>query len=342
MQKIKRLFIIKNPTHLEVLNFYLEKKDPSENYVILTMDRLAGTESFLDALESDDNLKILKVFILKPIQGQSEYLQVLKNIKTAKGLKDYFNKFDEIIFSNYKTWFQHYLIGKFKVNKLVLLSDGLGILEVPLYRKKSKSLPEVFLPFRGSRFISEKILGIKDILHLNYFSQIHMNIAPSDSLEIFKYTRGEEGVIDEDRIYFIGSPLVELQYLKKSSYISHLKEIQESFPTKSISYFAHRKEIDASLNSYNFLGKIVRNNIPFEKWFENEKVLPKVIVSHISSVLVNLAPVYPNIKFYFVPIEYHLIEDLQFLYRYKSVLEGFKNISEQNFKAWNLETSEKI
>lgn len=334
MNKLNRLFIIKNATHLEVLKIFLNLNGESVNYIILTLDRLSGNEKLIQTLKYDESLRLLKVFILKSQSGYKEYFTVFNNIFEARILHKYANLFDEVIISNYKTWFQHFLLNKFNTNKIILLSDGLGLLEVPIMREKGKNLPFERLPFGGNKMISNYLLNLKPIDNLHYFSQVKMKIGDDDSIEIFKYPRGGKREVSLDKVYFIGSPLVELKYIDQSNYVSSLKQISNKYKSKRITYFSHRKEQDYNLESYKFLGKVNKNTKPFEKLLEEEETLPSVIISHISSVLVNLSPIYPEIQFKYIPITLDGIKDPIFLKRYKTALEGFENIKEDNFKAW--------
>ncbi|WP_298247477.1 hypothetical protein [uncultured Christiangramia sp.] len=342
MHNLNRLFIIKNATHYEVLKIYLNQNSISGNYVILTLDRLVGNEKLIQTIEKDKSLKLLEIFILKSKNEYLENFRVIKNVLKAKFLEKYVTLFDEVIISNYKTWFQHFLLNKLNPNKVTLLSDGLGLLEVPIIRNKRKTLPPERLPFRGNKFINSKILKLDPILNLNYFSQVNMNIGNDDSIEIFKYTRGNNREVDVDKVYFIGSPIVELEYIEQRNYIECLKKISNKLDSKNITYFAHRKEQQNNIESYSFLGNIVYNTIPFEIFLEKEDILPAIIVSHISSVLVNLAPVYPEIQFIYTPINSNCIIDSIFLKRYEIALDGFRNIQQKNFQSWEFFNSNSI
>jgi len=334
MSSLKRLFIIKNATHLEVVHIFLKQRPLSENFIILTLDRLAGNKELINVLKNDDKLKLLDIYVLKSVNSYLQQLKVITNILKAKKLDKYEIFFDEVIFSNYKTWFQHFLLNKLNTTRIILLSDGVGILEVPLFRKNGNELPLERLPFKGNKILCNKILNLKPITHLHYFSQVDMEIEDTDTLEVFQYAKGAKKKVLLDKIYFIGSPLVELNYLNQDSYIASLNEILAKYRSKKIIYFAHRKEENRNLKSYEFFGKINTNIKPFEKFLEEDNTLPSVVISHISSVLINLSPIYPEINFKYMPIKLEDIKDPKFLERYKTALEGFENIKENNFEAW--------
>lgn len=132
------------------------------------------------------------------------------------------------------------------------------------------------------------------------------------------------------------SPLVELGYLDRETHISNLKKIKDQFEDCSFFYFSHRREKEKNLEKYCFFGEIKRDNIPFEERMERERKSPGVVISYMSSILINLPQVFPQIQFYYLQLNKNEIaSDPEFDSRYENLEREFKKIDLPNFKAMN-------
>ncbi len=335
---MKRLFVIKNATHFLNVKNYIENKPSAENYVILTIGKFEGDREFIQEVRNSPNLKVLEVIFTKSDVNYLNYLLVFQNIFKVKQLSGKFEFFDEIIFTNYKNWIHHFILNQFESDKKLLLSDGAGILLIAEWRKNREVIPFESVPFGGKKFIMDNILGIKPIKHLHFYSQIKLEIPDYDSLEVFRFKSSHSTQVQKNKIYFIGSPLVELGHLSLNKQLNYLSQIKERFKDSDITYFAHRRERDEFLNEYSFFGEIVKNPIPFEEKMEKETVLPGAIFSYLSSVLINLTPIYPQIQFNYIPLnEEDLSGDPVFFQNYMVVRKGFEKIRESNFSKLSLD-----
>ena len=137
--------------------------------------------------------------------------------------------------------------------------------------------------------------------------------------------------VQKGKVYFIGSPLIELGHLSLEKQLEYLGKIKDKYAGSEIFYFAHRRERQENLEKFSFFGKVIRSDVPFEERMEKENELPEVIVSYLSSVLINLTPVYPNISFYYFPLMNEDISSPAYLENYLIVKKGFEKISEFNF-----------
>lgn len=328
----KRLFIIKNNTHYLNVKNYLSNKGKGENYVILTIGSFQGDDEFVEEIQKNATLKVLEVIYTKSDVQLLNYLLVIKNIVKLKKLARSFKFFDEIIFSNYRNWIHHFILNQFKTNRKVLLSDGAGILIMAEYRKEPNKIPFESIPFNGSKFFVDKVLGIKPIKHLHFYSQIKMEIPPYDSIEVFKFNSSNSTNVRKEKVYFIGSPLIELGHLALEKQLEYLEVIREKYASSEIIYFAHRRERQENLDKYFFFGKVIRSDIPFEERMEKENELPGVILSYLSSVIINLPPVYPDINFYYFPLEDNdFSKNTGYLENYLIMRKAFEKIRESNF-----------
>lgn len=126
-----------------------------------------------------------------------------------------------------------------------------------------------------------------------------IEVANHDTIEVFQFKSSNNTSVDSKKIFFVGSPLVELGYIESETHISNLKNIKDQFQNCTFYYFSHRREQEKNLEKYRFFGEIKRDTIPFEERMEKEKKSPGVVISYMSSILINLPQVFPQIQFYF-------------------------------------------
>ena len=330
----KRLFIIANPTHFVNIKNYIEKYPGGKNYAILTIIYFEGLEELYESVKNDKSFELLETFYIDQNKNLiNGYLDIFKKLRAVGKLKRTYNYFDEICFTNYGSWLQNYIVQQFRTKKVILISDGAGIFKIIDLRMENKNFP-----FSGSKFFIDKILKLSPIENLHFFSQINVEVAKYDSLEVFKFKASVSSMVNDNKIYFVGSPLVELNYLHSQHNLKYLKLIKDRFKDYEIIYFAHRREKEENLNEYEFFGKIIRDTVPFEERMEKDEVLPGIVISYISSVLINLPQIYPQVKFYYLPL---VIEDIPsqsaFASNYFPLKENFRKVKSINFSEFKID-----
>ena len=335
----KRLFIIKNRTHYLVAKNYVRTKPQGVNAVFLTIRKFKGYKEFANTIAEDPDFKLIKVLITDQSSAIKKYAGIISTLLKVKEVASRSNYFDEIIFANYHTWMQHLIINQFRTKRKILLSDGTRILTVTELRKKSKSMHFRSAPFGGNNWINENIFNIKTIEHLHIYSPIKIEVAEGDTLEVFQFKASDSLKVDSNKIFFVGSPLVEIGYITQEQNLEYLKLLKEKFNSSEIYYFAHRREEEANLSKYQFLGRIIKNESPFEETLEGADNLPAVIISFQSSVLMNLPAVYPQIQFFYIPLKDEDIRaNATFKNNYKTLVNIFEGMNETNFKQLELGT----
>jgi len=291
----KRLFIIANTTHYLNVNTYIESHEAGENYIVLTIRRFEGYKDFIKRVEANKNLKLFKIiFVEQKRKKPFHYIDIFKIIGETKWMRLKQNAFDEVFFTNYNSWVQHYILKQFNPEKVILISDGTGIFSITELRKK-----DISIPFDGNKVFVEKVLGLSSIKNLHIYSQVDIEVANHDTIEVFQFKSSNNTSVDSKKIFFVGSPLVELGYIESETHISNLKNIKDQFQNCTFYYFSHRREQEKNLEKYRFFGEIKRDTIPFEERMEKEKKSPGVVISYMSSILINLPQVFPQIQFYF-------------------------------------------
>lgn len=328
-ERKKNLFLITNTTHLLNVKTYIETHPDADNYMVLNIRRFPGHVDFCEKVEQDPDIELLDVlYVDQKRKPPFHYLEIFSKIYKIKGIKRKHESFNKIFFSNYNSWIQHFILKQYEPEQTVLLSDGTGILSIAALRKEDKTIP-----FKGSKFFIDKVLGLSPVKNLHFYSPWNLDVASSDSVEVFKFKSSGSTTVNQEKIFFVGSPLVELGYLEKQNHISFLQRIKNQFENSEFFYFSHRREKNENLEDYKFFGKIVRDSIPFEERMEKEKELPGIIISYISSILINLPQVYPRVKFYYRSLDQNDLKlNANFKERYNELAENFSKMKRDNFK----------
>ena len=325
----QRLFIITNDTHFLNVGKYISSHQKGENYVLMLVNPFEGYSNLLKKVKEDKDLIFLEeMFSPKQLKFPFNYWEILRIMRKIISFTARTGGFDKVFFTNYNSWIQHYLLKQYPQSQKIYISDGTAIFPIAERRKKDKTVP-----FRGNKFFAEHVLKLKPVPNLHFFTPIKLDLPPSDTMELFTYNNSAEASVDESKIYFVGGPLVELQKLKDSANMEHLNNLRDSFSAQQIHYFAHRREKEENLNRYAFFDKVIKDDRSFEERLASEKALPSKVISYVSSVLVNLAPVYPQVEFLYLPIG---PEDIpagdEFHERYKALKNNFEKLELHNLK----------
>ena len=325
----QRLFIITNNTHYLNVRKYVASHKKGDNYILLLVTPFEGYSDLLEKIKGDQDLMFLEeIFSPKERRFPYHYLEIFKVIRRIKVLIARIGTFDEVFFTNYNSWIQHYVIRQYPRSRKVYISDGTAIFPIAERRKKDKTVP-----FKGNKFFANHILKLKPVPKLHFFTPIKLDLAEDDSLELFTYNNFSKAGVDENKIYFVGGPLVELGKLNESANLKHLESLRKFFSEQKIHYFAHRREKQHNLESYSFFDEVIKDDLSFEERMGAEKELPSKVISYVSSVLVNLAPVYPRVEFYYVEIQPQDIPaGNEFGLRYKALKKNFEKIEVDNLK----------
>lgn len=330
-EKEKRLFIISNSTHYLNVQTYIESHSPGENYLIYLNKYSKGFQEFIKKLKKDRNIKLVEVisdnqkqkFPINKIQLISFFIKVFM-LKSKFG-----GDYNAVFISNYLSWKQHVILKQFGQEKVILINDGTAIFKTVQLRKLSKKIT-----FPHVNFLINKYLDLNIIESLHFYSPIKLEVAEYDSLEIFNFKATNISEINLKKIYFVGSDLVELDFLKLEHHLKYLNQIKKVFANCEVTYFAHRGEKDELLEKYKFLGNVVRDSIPFEERMKKEKDLPGYVISYCSSVLINLPQIYPQVNFSYYPLSKNSIPAKStFGNSYPTLLAHFESTNVLNFES---------
>jgi len=321
-----RLFVITNNTHLKVIKYYLKSYPIGNNFVILTITPFENHKSLINEIKNDEAFNLIATYINNQnAKFPITYLNLCKHFLQIRNLNLSNYNFSKVLFSNYNSWLQHLILKESNVIKPVLISDGTAIFKYLTLRKETTKAP-----LKLNAFVSEYLFKIKPYDKIHFYSPLDLLTYNNDSLEVFDFEKTPNYNLNYNLIYFVDSPLVERNFICLEIKLKFLKRIKEAFPNKKFIYYAHRRESSHNLQKYEFFGEIRRDTIPFEERFYKEDSLPFMVISFISSILINLPRLYPDIEFRFVKLNSEDILDNNFKNTYNELINDFGQVQSKN------------
>lgn len=195
------------------------------------------------------------------------------------------NHFEGIYMGSYSNFHQLSIIGEYENNsKIFLLYDGMQIIADAHTRKDSnhkiRRLPNSFLRLK---FKQPKIQS------LNFIAPFFLDVKSTDSFKILeKDKHNKHPELDEEKVLFVGMPLVQLDIVSREFYLKNLREIKEKFSDKKVFYVPHPRENEDNIAKVAEIFEIKVFKGIFEEEYLNSAIFPKTVVSFYSSVLGNL------------------------------------------------------
>ncbi|PWH86410.1 hypothetical protein [Brumimicrobium oceani] len=268
------------------------------------------------------------------------YLPIRINwILKALYLRLIFNSenYDSILIGNFNNIFAYYLGYKFseKRKKITLVDDGFATINV--YKKRNIDGNYGF-GFRKSILdkIIYKILRLKktnEIPRMNFYTHFSLpnnlidHVLPAQKNSFYN----DELIIPEKNIcFFIGAPVVELDFISFDKFKSFINEIKTFYSKKGIEiiYVLHRLENEKEIDL-----KQQRFRKPIEIVFGNEiNFLPSHVISFFSTALFTLYQIYPSINICYYDISKNIgnktkKENVLMIYEYLSSLTSINKFT---------------
>lgn len=191
--------------------------------------------------------------------------------------------------------------------ELHLIDDGIGtplILKTPTFFISQPTtilkfaLLKIFalMKYKNVKSASNIIRSLNkcySIYNINIIGIPIVKINPFSSLNI---------VVKEDFIGFIGMPLVEYGMLKEEFYLMHLNRIIKHYD-KPIKYYPDPSE--KLIFKHDIVNlEIIKKNEPLESYVEKNGI-PFIVISFVSSALLNLKLLCPQVEAYYCKIPNH-------------------------------------
>lgn len=284
------LILLSSP--LQVLNFkellYLKKNI-----------QLNSKDTILFIADNEDDKRYINIpHLIKKLKLKHDILYIKKKKDKfflylfAKIRKILFVKFDQIIVGNFDSIINNFFI-KISKNSLIL-DDGTNIFE-KCKIKKIKNFNSKFFSFFEKKIFNSHCYIENQFLYLKSVNQKKKTIINTKS-----------------KFFILGSPYVNLRYMRQSTYNLILEKIVKKINSKEVFYIPHPKEKYFSIKKIKKI-KVLPNKTNVEFFFSNLKFYPKKIFAFSSTSLItlniiskkfNLINIKPSFKLYkdnFIP-----------------------------------------
>jgi len=275
------IFIVAGPLH--IINA-IEARDyfNTQNNILLILytdnnHQLSQMKRLLNFYKWDKTIylplpmkKIDKIFFAKRVK------KILKDIKM-----DYISN---IFVGEYRSDHVNHIVNSLNSDKVYLLDDGLAQLD---YHQETNNIPNR-VKFRRFfyRIISYKLKSI-DYTFFTIYNIPNVKIVRNSYTFFKKYISLKQ---IENKIYFIGQPLVELKVINQKDYIKKLSKIIEIYRNIEFVYILHRREkrenIEKISLELNFEYREFDNPIEIEML--QTDTLPNYFATFYSSAIVTL------------------------------------------------------
>lgn len=252
---------------------------------------------------------------------KSKFLNRLLNITRRLSINAIFKSIEEsdtIFWGNYNSIWLRYFISK-KNNTVSILDDGFATLSLVSQIQNNRI---VFVKnVTTSGFIDRLLVSrstsipIKRLKFFTSFRNISPLINERSTFTEYPFLRKQanQNFRIEEKMYFIGQPLIRLSLMTKVNYIKNINRIFDFYKKQGLKcfYIPHRtSKLDYFPKQWN----TINFNFPLENLiFEENESLPRVIASFYSSAL------------YFVN-KFGQNQEINFEYWKAMDLEGNRNI----------------
>jgi hypothetical protein len=244
----------------------------------------------------DDKIEIIRIH---PVGG-SKFLQYLKLIKY---LQKY--KFEKLFIGEFGSAFR-IILANIDKEKVFLLDDGTATIvdyerSIKINKINRYSLKELrFLTFGLKIKVKDKI---------NLFTYYNLEKLPDfevikNNLEYMKKDFVLDNIDYCDTIFFFGQPS-EIFSDKKELEL-YLYKIVNKFGDKKIFYIPHRSQTKDEINNIRLMNKnikILEINMPVERYFLDNGIYPKHVISYISTALTTTKILFPECTTNYIRIQ---------------------------------------
>ncbi|MCT7650596.1 alpha-2,8-polysialyltransferase family protein [Aliarcobacter butzleri] len=311
----KNLIIIGSPLQLinamEAVHFF-----KLEN-VILVIAFNGLLSNNIQIEEQINSFKCEEVVKIYP-SSVSKFLQYLKLIKYLQRYK-----YEKLFIGEFGSAFR-IILANINKEKVFLLDDGTAT--IVDYEKSIKINKINRYSFKELRFL---IFGLKIRVKdkINFFTYYNLEKLPDsevikNNLEYMKKDFIQNSIDYDDTIFFFGQPS-EI-FLDKQELELNLYKIVNKFSEKKILYIPHRAQTKDEINNIRLMNKnikILEINKPVEKYFLNNGIYPKHVISYVSTALTTTKILFPECNANYIKIKnpnFDLIDMkyLDYLYYY--------------------------
>lgn len=345
------VFVVNTPLQLinaiEAKKYFDLKDDESLLIVVYLKNRkeqlvkVVGSHSWAEVkwIESEEDVfQQKKNLLLKIKEWIKECIRFKKEVNC---ISNKYKKINRMFLGNYLMESQLHIANKFDPNFYYLLDDGNAVLTVQALRRDEVSFINIRKGFfsRCKSLLKKYVFyfDFKKIESVTYFTTYEVACSGRDRsiLNEFNYfKKSQSNKVFEDRVVFIGAPLVELGIIKYCDFVSQMERVFDYFEGKEITYVKHPSENSSQVEDFLCKKEIntIENNLPLEIAFIEESTLPSIVSSYYSSALLNLNRIFSDkITFFSFKINSSLISN-DFKLNVNSCYYYYESIRSDNFK----------
>lgn len=321
---MKNIFIVGSP--LQLLNAIEAKYffGGEENILIMKHFKDPRNNQPMEALLVMANWS--KIIHLKHYGFKRTLLNDFYQLR--KILKEYV-KYDKLFIGDYTPINVRIFAANIAANEVFLLDDGMVSIHIQKNYLHS-NLPYIHNNLEDTlkRFVAKWIFGlenrIKEKIHL--FTCFSLLPYPWQKVIKNDYSflksiieKQNQQVVEKEKIFFIGAPLVEERIVSVDYFMKMMKKIKLYYDNKEIIYIPHRHESVGKLHIIdNIPGfDIIRMDNIIEISFVKKKIIPSHIASFYSTSLTTLSHLYLHCKADAFLISMHEVN-----FRNKKTLKG--------------------
>ncbi|MEH6822372.1 MAG: hypothetical protein V7629_00480 [Motiliproteus sp.] len=231
---------------------------------------------------------------------------------------------------------------------MLLLDDGVATLKYARQRQDSSAnLKPLRRAKRITLYLKRALLGLKDkpLGAVTFFSVYDIKVAAADRYvrNSFAALRQQACAVEQDdRVYFLGSPLVEADILSDEECFSQLKAVDDAVAgAKEILYIAHRREsperVQRLCASLGWESQLFDYPIEYQLAIVGPK--PAVLASFVSSALPNCRLIFGEtlqICAYRLSPEYFSKQSSEVGSRIDAVYKEYEQLADESFKVVTL------
>lgn len=253
-------------------------------------------------------------FLIKKSGGWNNIIRTKK--KTSYGIS-WIKLIKRLKKEKYKNLFTRafpiasYFANNLNYEKLYILDDGAATIAIAKEYKNTGNLTKRFSLFKGKNKVGfkydliQKIYALnkikidEDVIDVNFFTFYNLPNYENHEYVQNNFTwlhslKNNSKREDDNKVYLIGTAVVNAKILFFEDYFTTLKRISEFYENKEIIYVPHRREISKDLKilekELNF--KIRRNKFNIELDFLLNDEYPTHITGTISTALITLKGIY--------------------------------------------------
>jgi hypothetical protein len=220
--------------------------------------------------------------------------QFLQRLVSLNSLANQYRDAQRVFIGDIRSQFMRHIANRLAPATLFQVDDGAGVLSI---RKSLDSTPRFSLTDR----IKMMGFGFQLALprNINFFTAYDMTPFGTGEVVRNSYSFLRANMItarQDERHFFLGTSLVEINIVSEKDYLDALKRIREATHYEDIVYIPHRRECMGKLALVGELGfDVVKVSGCIEVYFAKQGITPKSISSFYSSALINLELIFGDL-----------------------------------------------